>query len=90
MRTVFRMAVDTELLSVLVCPDNRSPLQVATKSVISDLNERIAAGTARTVGGNRVENPVSEGLICEGDNVLYRVQDGVPLLLVDQGIRLTG
>lgn len=82
------MPIDPELLPILVCPDNRSPLKVALPTVIDTLNRRIADGRARTVGGNQVRNPVSDGLVCETDAVLYRVQDGIPLLLVDQGIRL--
>jgi len=52
------------------------------------LNERIAQGGVKYYDGSAVEEPLQEGLITEDDETVYRIQDGIPVMLVEQGIQM--
>ena len=82
------MAVNAELLEILVCPETKQPLRVADETVIADLNEKIAAGTLRNRGGDKVAKAISEGLIREDGRALYIVDDDIPVMLVEESIEL--
>ncbi len=77
-----------ELLESLRCPEKLVPLRVASSEEIKALNARIAKGEVFDVGGSKVEEPVEEGLVREGDDLLYRVQKGIPILIIEEGIPL--
>ena len=38
--------------------------------------------------GSAVEEPLQEGLITEDDETVYRIEDGIPVMLVEQGIQM--
>ena len=80
--------VDPELLRILVCPDTHQPLTEADEALVARVNEAIAAGTARTVEDRPVEEPIEGGLLREDGQVLYPVREDIPVLLIEEGIRL--
>jgi uncharacterized protein YbaR (Trm112 family) len=80
------MAIDSQLLEMLVCPDDHSPLQVAEEALISDLNTRIIAGGVVNVGGEAVEKPLVSGLVRQDGALLYPIIDHIPVLLKGEGI----
>lgn len=81
-------SVDDELLEILVCPETRQPLTRATPAQIAELNERVRSGTLRNRGGEPVEGELHEGLVREDGRVLYPVDDGIPVMLVEESIEL--
>lgn len=82
------MAVNAELLEILVCPETKQSLQAAEPSLLADLNEKITAGTLRNRGGDKVQKPIEEGLVREDGRVLYVVDDDIPVMLVEESIEL--
>ncbi len=78
-----------ELLNSLLCPATRSRLTVADAQVVARLNQAVAAGKLRNVSGEKIERPLEAGLVREDGNVLYAVRDGIPIMLVDEGIALS-
>ena len=77
-----------ELLSILVCPENHQPLELAEAALVDRLNRAIAAGKIRNVGGEKVEQPIESGLVRQDHKVLYIIQDAIPVMLVDEAIPL--
>jgi uncharacterized protein YbaR (Trm112 family) len=83
------MPVSQELLEILVCPETKQRVSVAADDIISQLNTRIDAGDLRNRGGDPVSQPVSEGLLREDGKILYIVDDGIPVMLVEESIELS-
>ncbi len=50
------------------------------------LNGRISQGGVVEVGGDAVATPLQEGLITEDGKTIYRIDDGIPVMLIDKGI----
>lgn len=82
------MRVDPELVEILICPESRQPVALASPEQLEALNARIRAGTLRNRGGGSVEKEFEEGLIREDGRILYPVDDGIPVMLVEESIEL--
>lgn len=80
--------VPQDLLDILVCPETRQPVRLARPEELEQLNTRIRAGELRNRGGEKVAEPLREALIREDERVLYPVDDGIPVMLVDESIEL--
>lgn len=83
------MPVDGKLLEILCCPVSKVPLKFLSVKKLDTLNAAIAKGVALYVGGEKVENALSEALITEDGKVIYAVNDGIPVLLEEEGIGTT-
>jgi uncharacterized protein YbaR (Trm112 family) len=82
------MPVNPELLEILVCPETRQPLAQADASLLTKLNAEIEAHSLRNRGGEAVAKPIEEGLLREDGKVLYVVDDGIPVMLVEESIEI--
>ena len=80
--------IDPSLLEILACPETHQPLRVATAEELATLNERIASGGQKNVGGEPVSDAVEAGLVREDGAILYAIRDKIPVLLVDEGLAL--
>ena len=80
--------IDKELLAILVCPTDHTPLSVADDQVIARVNRAIAAGQVKNRGGRLVEQAIDGGLLCTDSSLFYPILDGIPLLLPDEAISL--
>ena len=83
------MPVSEELLEILVCPETKQPVSVASGEVLSAVNAKIDDGSLRNRGGDPVEKPVAEGLVREDGKILYVVDDSIPVMLVEESIELS-
>ena len=83
------MPVDGKLLEILCCPLSKTPLTVLGREKLDKLNLAINSGDALFVGGQKVTQPLQEGLITEDGKVIYPVQDDIPVLLEEKGIGTT-
>ena len=80
--------LDPDFLKMLVCPRTHKPLREATAEELAALNARIAKGEVRNRGGSSVETALGAGLIVEEEGEVYPIQEGIPVLLVTEAIRL--
>ena len=60
----------------------------AEPAELEKLNQLISAGKAKTRGGETVSDPVEEGLVPEGETVIYPIREDIPILLVQEAIPL--
>lgn len=78
--------IDKDLLEILACPETHQGLAEAPADVLKKVNDRIAAGDAKNKGGKKVEEPLAAGLVREDGKVVYPIRDGIPVLLIDEGL----
>jgi uncharacterized protein YbaR (Trm112 family) len=82
------MSVSEELLEILVCPETRQPVKLASSDQLAKLNAQVRDGSLRNRGGDPVDDELSEGLVREDGTVLYPVDDGIPVMLIEESIEL--
>ena len=80
--------VNSELLEILVCPGTMQTLRLADAETLGRVNEAVQDGSLENQGGDRVKDPIEEGLVREDGKVLYPVKDDIPVMLLDEAIRL--
>lgn len=80
------MAIDKELIEILCCPDTKVPLKVLSDERIAKVNEQIAQGKIKFKDGKPVDQPLEEALITEDEKTIYRVDDEIPIMLIEMGI----
>ena len=78
--------MDRKLLDLLVCPTTRQPLALLDKPGLEALNRAIAAGSVKRVDDALQTEAIREALITRDRKTLYRVDDGIPVLLIEEGI----
>lgn len=78
--------MDRKLLDLLVCPATRQPLALLDKPGLEALNRAIAAGSVKRVDDTVQTETVREALITRDRKTLYRIDDGIPVLLIEEGI----
>ena len=81
-------SVNQELLEILVCPETRKSVALADGQTIESLNAKIRAGELKNRGGSAVEKELAEGLVREDGKVLYPIDDGIPVMLIEESIEL--
>ena len=78
--------IDRRLLDILCCPATRTPVRVLAANELDALNHAIAAGAVRTESGTTLTAATSAALITRDGRTIYRIDDDIPVMLVDEGI----
>ena len=82
------LMINKGLLTILVCPMDRSPLSPADEQLVARLNRAIAAGRISNHAGQPVNQPIEGGLVRADRLFLYQILDDIPILLADEAILL--
>ena len=80
--------LDPEFVKILVCPDNRTRVRVASEQEITNLNQKIEEGTLQNIGGRKINDKLDGGLIREAGDWLFPVRKSIPVMLVVEAIHL--
>jgi uncharacterized protein YbaR (Trm112 family) len=81
--------MDKRLLDILCDPVGKTPLKPLSKLQLDTLNTAIRAKAVQTATGEQVSDELSAGLISMDGKVVYRIDDGIPVLLADEAIGTT-
>ncbi|MCL7714206.1 Trm112 family protein [Stenotrophomonas mori] len=78
--------MDRKLLDLLVSPDTRQPLALLDSAGLDALNRAIAAGGITRADGVAQAEPLREALVTRDRAQVFRVEDGIPVLLAEEAI----
>ncbi|MFB3112505.1 MAG: Trm112 family protein [Gemmatimonadales bacterium] len=78
--------IDRELLEILCCPKTKVPVEMLSEDKLKAVNDRIGRGEVKTADGSKVDKPLDAGLITEDGKTIYRIDDDIPIMLIDEGI----
>ncbi|MEO5628553.1 MAG: Trm112 family protein [Thermomonas sp.] len=81
--------MDRKLLDILACPATRQPLSMLDAAGLDALNRAIATGTVIRMDDTTQSEPLRQALITRDRKTVYRIDDGIPVLLVEEGIAAT-
>jgi uncharacterized protein YbaR (Trm112 family) len=81
-------SVSQDLIEILICPESKQPVALADAATLAALNQRIRAGQLRNRGGTKVEKELAEGLLRQDRKVLYPIDDGIPIMLIEESIEI--
>ena len=82
------MSIDPTLLTILVCPETKKPVRLASPEILTTLNAKINARTLRNRSGALLQFPLAAALVREDDQVLYPIVDDIPVMLIEESITL--
>ena len=78
--------MDKKLLDILACPATRQPLSLLDRPALDTLNRAIGAGGLRRGDDTLQSEPLREALVTRDRKTVYRIDDGIPVLLVEESI----
>lgn len=81
--------MDKRLLDILCCPVSKRPLRPISREQLRVVNQAIAAGGVLKVTGEAQTRPLADALIRDDSQVIYPIDDGIPVLLADEAIGTT-
>ncbi|SIP94420.1 Trm112 family protein [Solilutibacter tolerans] len=77
--------MDKKLLDILACPVTRQPLALLDGDKLKALNAAISAGGVR-FGDHEQTEALREALVTRDGKRIYRIDDGIPVLLPEEGV----
>jgi uncharacterized protein len=83
------MPLDKRLLEILCCPTTRQPVLPMNATQLAAFNAALAEGQLRHADGSPLTGSLGEGLITRDNKTVYRVDDGIPVMLADQAISVS-
>ena len=81
-------SIQPGLLEILRCPESQQRLRPADQALVEQLNQRIAADGLRNHAGKPMKEKLDGGLVREDGQQLYALRHDIPIMLVDESIRL--
>lgn len=78
--------ISPDLLKILCCPETKAKLDLASEQILSEFNIRIEKKELFTKEGKAVSEPLTGALVREDQKILYRIQNDIPILLIQEGI----
>jgi len=80
------MTLDRKLLEILVCPVTKQPVFPLDQTRLDKVNQLIAQGKLHTHAGDKLKTPLQQALITRNGNTIYRVEEGVPVMLEGESV----
>lgn len=78
--------MDRKLLDILCCPASKQPLDLLNAAELAAINAVVGQSGLPRNDGSLQSEPLKEGLITRDHKLVYRIDDGIPVLLVDESM----
>ena len=80
--------IDEDLLAILVCPETKQPLVLASDDQVEQIRSAVKDKSLSNRGGRTIVQDIDGALVRKDGRVAYLVIEGIPDLIVDEGILL--
>ena len=80
------MPISQQLLQILCCPRTKIPVAMLDPGQVARLNAAVEAGGLEYADGTAVDEALEEGLVTTDGATVYRIDDGIPVMLVERAI----
>ena len=80
------MALDKRLLDILCCPTSKQPLLPLQPAQRERINAAIGTDGLPMASGDTAREMLQDGLITRDGKTVYRIDDGIPVLLAEEAI----
>jgi uncharacterized protein YbaR (Trm112 family) len=84
------MSLDKRLLDILCCPESKQPVSLLSARQIEALNRALGGAGLKQLDGGPAPGSLRAGLITADGQRVYRIDDDIPVMLVDQAIDVRG
>ena len=81
--------MDRKLLDILCCPTTKQPLALLSATELAAVNRAIASGAVARADGSAQSDALGEGLVTHDRRTVYRIDDGIPVLLADEALAVS-
>jgi len=81
--------IQPSLLALLACPESHQPLRLATTGELEKIRALAGSSALKDVSGEPLPSRIDGALIREDGKLAYRIDEGIPILLVEQGFELS-
>jgi uncharacterized protein YbaR (Trm112 family) len=78
-----------ELLEILVDPETKGPVRLATAAELDLLREAIGSGRAKRKDGKDASSTFEAAFIAQDGRVAYVVEDGIPVFLIEERLEIS-
>jgi len=78
--------MDRKLLDILCCPATHQGLALLEPRGLGSVNAAIAAGSLRRGDDSIQGEPLREALVTRDRRTVYRIEDGIPVLLAEEAL----
>jgi len=78
--------MDRKVIDLLCAPRTAQRLSLLDSKGLDALNRAIGAGTVTSLEGTPLVQPVREALLTQDRKQIFRVNDGIPVLLPEEAI----
>jgi uncharacterized protein YbaR (Trm112 family) len=78
--------IHEEMLKILCCPVTKVPVKMLPEDKLAKLNELVEQKKIKNAEGHVVDRKLEEALITEDGKTIYRVDEGIPVMLDYEGI----
>lgn len=82
--------MDRSLLDLLVCPRTHQPLDLLDSTGLARVNAAIAGDGVARGDGTPQRDPLRRALVTRDRATVYRIDDGIPVLLADEALDTRG
>ena len=78
--------MNKKLLDILCCPSSKQSLHLLSSTQLEQLNNAIAAQLVTQLDGQKLTTPLKEALITKDQNLISRIDHGIPDILREEAI----
>lgn len=74
------------LYPILICPNTHGKLIRLDNASLESLNQAIKSGCVFNLDNQKIDVPLTDGLMTEDGKYVYRIDNGLPILLPGEAI----